>query len=343
MIFRNNDPAHRSDGSILLKNAKSDRDHRLYVKAKDLALALYGPSSALPGVEPDEEIQLVKYLPEGLVDTMSWWRENGDLYVLLRKDMINAPVQVTRKDHNIYITGYIEVNHECSAADLHQSKLRAHAAIQGIESKWSNGGRPFCLEGQNNYVSVETDIKVKGVDDFKPEQKYFTMSMRKGGGSSSSAWLLFVDGFGWRINNNDVEMKLYWVDSQSMDFTGDEAAHEFGHRLGLGDADLTEGSKLFGETGSILFKNRFYRNQGRDQAAPTRGQVNGYDYIIPGDEFVIGTISGSGTGRMENIGGGYEIMRSIRDNGANYVVSDFSVALVWEAFKTGEFQIYPTG
>lgn len=37
----------------------------------------------------------------------------------------------------------------------------------------------------------------------------------------------------------------------------------------------------------------------------------------------------------------HEIMRSIRDNNSNYIVSDFSIALMWNAFKTKNYQLYP--
>jgi len=237
-------------------------------------------------------------------DIISFWTdEKGDMRVLAYNEMRNQPVQVIRKENNIFIRAKVNFIGEALGTPIYEESTELYRkrnnnynymlfedlVIKGFE-KWSG---EYNLESQK--VSVKVLIK-------KAKKNAINIELKKYGDRNGVRY----KPLGWSLECIPTKMVLHahYSETLSRDWEQvmNDAAHEFGHVLGLGDAyGKNDGSYLQTKIIGLILPE--YRDLNRKDAP----------YEVP-----------------EN-----DIMR------ARTTVTDYDINLMWRAWRDNEYQAFP--
>lgn len=260
----------------------------------------------------------------GLGDTISWWHDRDKNFnVLVRPELKNAPVQVTRSGIKINIKAYVDISGEASTKRAWEEsyeklrKLTGNFNSKSFEELVSEGFKLW--EGNYNIngerVTVSVDVIHKNEHEevsYNSKQRYLKVEIRDPKKESAQSRVKINPFKGWSIKNPAKYVRLYTGHLRNGVISYDDwggfkavTAHEFGHVLGISDTYDVSAERLIG---------------GR-KAAP--------DAIIDkvNDEEIIYKIPNNA------------IMRSGFREGD--FVTDYDIKLMWDAFLTNTFQHYP--
>ena len=190
----------------------------------------------------------------GISDVISWWHgKDGKMNINLRAEMMYAPIKVVRTENNVNITAYINYTGDKANDKVTGSTFTfAEIASHGIMVNWS--GSNFNVYGQN--INIETKVYS---NNYSPNnilnpvmtnsrQEFMEVKIKepnaveKALGIRSNAMIMDLTKginsekalLNWHIGNIG-SITLFDYNETSSSFA-DTAAHEFGHKLGLGDA-----------------------------------------------------------------------------------------------------------
>lgn len=260
----------------------------------------------------------------GLDDTISWWHDKDKkLNVLVRPELKNAPVQITRSGSKISIKAYADIGGEASTkkawevSDERDRKLTSNFNSKSFKELVSEGFKlwegNYNMNGERVTVSVDVIHKNKHEEvSSNSNQRYLKIEIRDPEKESSQSHVKINPFKRWSIKNPVKYVRLYTGHLRNGVISYDDwggfkavTAHEFGHVLGISDAYDVSAERLIG---------------GR-KAAP--------EVIIDkvnGEEIIYETPKNA-------------IMRSGFREGD--FVTDYDIKLMWDAFLTNTFQHYP--
>lgn len=237
-------------------------------------------------------------------DIISFWTDKkGEMKVLTYNEMINQPVQVIRKENNIFIRAKVNFTGEALGTLIYEESTELYRkrnnnynkmlfedlVIKGFE-KWT---------GEYNLESQKVSVKVL-VE--RTKKNAINIELKKYGDRNGVRY----KPLGWSVEYIPTKMVLYahYSETLSRDWKQvmNDAAHEFGHVLGLGDAyGKDDGSFLQTRIIGLILPE--YRDLNRKDA-PSEVPEN-------------------------------DIMR------AQTTVTDYDINLMWRAWRDNEYQAFP--
>jgi len=94
----------------------------------------------------------------GLEDTISWWKDNGIMQVLIQPDMKFAPVQVTRAGDQVNIKAYMNFKGDWNVTPSGYSGTMGDLFVAGIKEDWGGIKTATIFEDFGDYSSVNVNV-----------------------------------------------------------------------------------------------------------------------------------------------------------------------------------------
>ena len=241
----------------------------------------------------------------GIDDTISYWTDtDGKMNVLIRPEMKNQPTQVLRKESNIYVKARVNFSGEALGTEIYEESMKSFRerennynkmkfedlVVEGFE-KWSG---KYILDSQEVNINVEIE---------RSKENAININLNQYGDRNGVRYKIL----GWSVALIPTKMNLYAhygeVETLNRDWetVKNDAAHEFGHILGLGDAYKKNDGTIINKAIGFLIP---VHNDLERGDAPEE---------VPEDD----------------------IMRT------ETTVTNYDISLMWKAWKENEFQQFP--